>query len=101
LTGRRSRQQRQKGAERPGASYTEIASALKKLGDKYTRFVKPSNFAKLTKYDVTGVGVRIVEKDLRLVSVIQYSLLILKYQTLGTTISNRGLTCLGVLSSEL
>ncbi len=60
-----------------GASYTEIASALKKLGDKYTRFVKPSDFAKLTKYDVTGVGVLIVEKDGRLVSVIQYSLLVL------------------------
>ena len=71
-----------------GASYTEIANALKKLGDKYTRFVKPSDFAKLTKYDVTGVGVLIVEKDGRLVSVIHYSLLVLKYQTLGTTISN-------------
>jgi C-terminal processing protease CtpA/Prc len=71
-----------------GASYTEIASALKKLGDKYTRFVKPSDFAKLTKYDVTGVGVLIVEKDGRLVSVIQYSLLVLKYQTSGTSISN-------------
>lgn len=45
------------------ASYKEINGALKKLGDKYTRFVKPADFAKLTKYDVTGVGVLIVEKE--------------------------------------
>jgi len=46
-----------------GNSYKDISGALKKLGDKYTRFVKPDDFAKLTKYDVTGVGVLIVEKE--------------------------------------
>jgi len=45
------------------SSYKDINAALKKLGDRYTRFVKPADFAKLTKYDVTGVGVLIVEKN--------------------------------------
>ena len=50
-------------SRRTYTSYNEINGALKKLGDKYTRFVKPEDFAKLTKYDVTGVGVLIVEKE--------------------------------------
>jgi len=45
-----------------GATYKKIQNVLSKLGDRYTRFLKPSDFAKLTKYDVTGVGVLLVDK---------------------------------------
>lgn len=46
-----------------GATHNKIKKVLSKLGDRYTRFLQPKDFAKLTKYDVTGVGVLLVEKN--------------------------------------
>lgn len=34
---------------------------LKSLNDPYTRFLSPSEFASLSKYDITGVGLNIVD----------------------------------------
>jgi hypothetical protein len=35
-------------------NYRQIEKLLSRLGDKYTRFMDPNEFQKLTKYDVTG-----------------------------------------------
>eukprot|EP00960_Hanusia_phi_P041499 755024-Hanusia_phi.AAC.1 len=44
-------------------TYKEIKKMLKKLGDRYTRFVSPADFVKLTKYDATGVGLAVNQDE--------------------------------------
>ena len=43
-------------------SYKEISKLVSRLGDKYTRFLPPKEFVKLTKYDQTGVGLLLVQR---------------------------------------
>jgi hypothetical protein len=44
-------------------TYGVIRKLLKRLGDRFTRFMPPQEFAKLTKYDMTGVGVLLMERE--------------------------------------
>ena len=44
-------------------AYAAIRSMLAQLDDQFTRFVTPTQFAALTKYDITGVGLNIGEGD--------------------------------------
>ena len=39
----------------------QMRGMLKSLNDPYTRFLSPSEFASLSKYDITGVGLNIVD----------------------------------------
>lgn len=41
----------------------ESTNLVSKVGDRYSRIVRPSGAAKLNKYDVTGVGINLVIKD--------------------------------------
>eukprot|EP00850_Spirogloea_muscicola_P007357 SM000037S13492 [mRNA] locus=s37:263414:272177:+ [translate_table: standard] len=43
------------------AAYSAISSMLTSLQDPYSRFLTPEQFSELAKYDVTGVGLNIVE----------------------------------------
>jgi len=45
------------------STYKEASKVLSRLGDKYTRFLPPEDFQKLTKYDSTGVGVLLVQRE--------------------------------------
>jgi C-terminal processing protease CtpA/Prc len=38
-----------------------MRSMLSSLKDPYTRFLSPAEFASLSKYDITGVGLNIVD----------------------------------------
>ncbi len=44
-------------------TYAAVRKLLKRLGDRYTRFMPPKEFATLTKYDVTGVGILLAERE--------------------------------------
>lgn len=41
------------------AAHAAIARSLESLGDKYTRFVAPGDFAPLTRYDISTVGLNL------------------------------------------
>jgi len=53
----------EKKLENRKETYKEIKKVLKKLGDRYTRFLPPSEFVKLTKYDATGVGLAVNQDE--------------------------------------
>ncbi|ACO67707.1 predicted protein [Micromonas commoda] len=42
-------------------AYDTIRSILRTLGDPFSRFVEPSDFAPLLKYDISGVGMNVAE----------------------------------------
>ena len=44
-------------------TYRAVRKLLARLGDRFTRLMPPQEFAKLTKYDMTGVGILLLERD--------------------------------------
>ncbi len=52
-----------KGALTDEQALDEAGRLLKKLGDRYTRILPPDKAGKLSKYDVTGVGINLVVAD--------------------------------------
>jgi len=45
------------------ATYKEIRKIVKGLGDKYARFIPPTEAASLTKYDVSSIGLVLIRQD--------------------------------------
>ncbi|KAK3259570.1 hypothetical protein CYMTET_31438, partial [Cymbomonas tetramitiformis] len=43
------------------AAYSKIRSMLATLDDRYTRFLSPKDFEQFSKYDITGIGLNLVD----------------------------------------